>query len=67
MARTPSRSPDDVEQPQRSMDELRRALEEANRQRLAVIAQKKSYDEDCNGRIKECDLEIASILQQLQG
>lgn len=59
--------PCDINKPQRSPDELRRALEESARQQKALKAAKKSADDDFNGRIKELDLEIASILDQLKG
>lgn len=57
---------DDVNKPQRTPDELRKALEECTREKLRLQAAKKSVTEDYNGQIKEQDLEINSIMQQLR-
>lgn len=56
----------DGEVPQRSPEELRRDLEEVLRTKEGIVAAKKSYLEDAKGRIRECDIEIASLLQQLK-
>ena len=60
-------TPTGVNRPQRSPDELRRALEECTREVKRLKAVKKSRDEDHNGLVKEQELEIASILDQLRG
>lgn len=56
----------DGEVPQRTPEELRRALEEVLRTKEGIVAAKKSYLEDAKGRIRECDIEISSLLQQLK-
>lgn len=57
---------DDPNKPQRTPDELRKALEECTREKLRLQAAKKSTVDDYTGRIKEQDTEINGIMQQLR-
>ena len=52
--------------PQRSADELRRGLEEANRHLLDLEAEKKRVVKSYNERIKDMKTEIESVVTQLK-
>lgn len=58
---------DYIDKPQRTPDELRRSLENIDRQIIEVEADKKAAAKQYNERLKDLKAERDAIIEQLEG